>query len=227
MENEEGEENTDVQNSQPDTGCTIDAPRNKPLAEKIAETVEYARKNSRRPKFWIGLAKFLAPFAIAAAVIALMWVSLPTEKAAKLSGVMATYMFTPIGRFVVLTGPALSLTVWEIVLAVVFVDMMASLFVVWNFDLILGIPWLGDKLRKAVQSAHNFLFRWKWLRGLAFLGIIIFVSVPVTGTNAIVGSILGRIIGMSRTTTYISVGVGAFMGAFLMALPVYGIKMLF
>ncbi|MDD5502784.1 MAG: small multi-drug export protein [Candidatus Thermoplasmatota archaeon] len=187
------------------------------------KTIVKAIKDSRYPKFWIGALKFLAPFSIAVVAICLMWTFMPQAQAGKIYGIMATYLFTPIGRFIVLSGPAIGLTFWEMMLAVMVVDMLCSLFVVWNFDLILSIPWLGEKLRKAVESVHAFLFRWKWLQGLAFLGVVLFVAVPISGTNAIVGTVLGRIIGMGKTATYISVTIGAFIGASIIALPAYGL----
>ena len=187
------------------------------------KTTVNAIKDSRYPKFWIGALKSLTPFTIAGALMVLMWAFMPQAQAAKIYGIMATYLFTPLGRFVMLSGPAIGLTFWEIMAAIMIVDMLCSLFVVWNFDLILGIPWLGEKLRKTVESAHNFLFRWKWLQGLAFVGVILFTAIPVSGTNAIVGTVLGRIIGIGKTATFISVGIGAFIGATLMALPVYGL----
>lgn len=189
----------------------------------LKKTISDAARNSRHAWFWVAVTKFIAPFAIAFVAILMMWIFMPQMHAAKIYGIMATYLFTPIGRFIVLSGPAIGLTFWEIMIAIMVVDMLCSLFVVWNFDLILGIPWLGEKLRGAVQTVHDFLFRWKWLKGLAFLGVIIFVAVPISGTNAIIGTVLGRIIGMGKTATYISVGIGAFIGASIIALPAYGL----
>jgi len=195
--------------------------------EWLKRTTVNGIRDSQHIKFWIGLAKFFTPFAIAAGAACLMWQFLAPQKAGALYGVMLAYLLTPIGRLIILGAPAAGLGFWEIIMAIMLVDLLCSIFVVWNFDLILGIPWLGDKLRKAIQTAHDFLFQWKWLQRLTFVGIILFTTIPISGTNAIVATLLGRIIGMDKWSTFIAVSIGAFAGAAAVALPVYGINQLF
>ncbi|UCF49840.1 MAG: small multi-drug export protein, partial [Thermoplasmatales archaeon] len=52
---------------------------------------------------------------------------------------------------------------------------------------------------------------------LRFIGIILFVMVPFQGSGGMVGSIVGRLIGMKPLNTFFAISIGAIIGTLLIA----------
>jgi predicted tellurium resistance membrane protein TerC len=55
-----------------------------------------------------------------------------------------------------------------------------------------------------------------WMRRATFIGLVIFVAVPLAMTGSVGGSILGRLLGMSRVGTFAGVIIGNLLGSALM-----------
>ncbi|MHC1567550.1 MAG: small multi-drug export protein [Candidatus Syntropharchaeia archaeon] len=172
---------------------------------------------------FISFAKFFTPFFLAGIVALILFFSGP-EIYAKLGAILLTYSFTPVGRMSILASPALDLDIWMVVAGIVFADADSSLFITWNFDLVTKIPFLGALILKTEEKGYEYLVKYPWIRRLAVIGIALFVAIPFMGTNAIVATIMGRIIGMDALRTWLSVVGGSFFGSILVALPAYGIS---
>lgn len=65
-------------------------------------------------------------------------------------------------------------------------------------------PVLGRWLKNGRTRAHEVLTEYPGLRRLAFFGVVAFVLLPFAGTGAITGSIMARLLGLSRLA-----GIGA------------------
>ncbi|NYT00104.1 MAG: small multi-drug export protein [Methanocellales archaeon] len=183
---------------------------------------DYIVKNLDKKETWVVLTKFFAPFGIAGIVsLAIIW-----SDYLEIGGVMLSYFFPPtslLGRlWAIPFGLRLGLNLWSAVGAVVFVDLVTSLFMVWNFDIIIKVPLLGGLILRSETKGHESLEKYPWIRGLAFLGIALFIAIPFNGTNAVIGAIIGRIIGMKPLYTWLSVSIGSILGCLLVAVPVYG-----
>ncbi len=183
---------------------------------------EYFVEKSDKKDTWLTLTKFFAPFGIAGIVVLLIiWTDY-----FEFGGVILSYFFPPtslLGRlWAIPFGLRLGLSLWEVIVAVVFVDLITSLFMVWNFDMALKIPFLGKLILEAEEKGHEYLNKYSFISRLAFLGIALFIAVPFNGTNAVMGSIIGRIIGMKPWYVWLAVVIGSFLGCFLVATPIYG-----
>ncbi|WP_342771572.1 small multi-drug export protein, partial [Methanoculleus sp. UBA331] len=53
-----------------------------------------------------------------------------------------------------------------------------------------------------------------------FVGLIAFVSLPFDGSGSIVGSIVGRMLGMTKTEVLSCITVGGLLGSFTIALGI-------
>jgi uncharacterized membrane protein len=84
---------------------------------------------------------------------------------------------------------------------------------VYNMDLLFRIPKLGPWFRRIRDRTRRMVARNPWLRRQAFLGVILVVMFPLTGTGAIAGSILGRLAGLRRGTNLIAIVLGAIAGS--------------
>ena len=59
--------------------------------------------------------------------------------------------------------------------------------------------------------------KYGWIKPLRFIGIVLFVIVPFQGSGGLVGSIVGRLIGMKPINTFYAITIGAISGTILIA----------
>lgn len=91
---------------------------------------------------------------------------------------------------------------WEIDLVV------STLILLWIERLEL-LPVAGPGLRRAHARAHEELRRYPGLRRMAVGGITFFVFLPLPGSGAVTGTLIGQIVGLARPTSFLTVAVGA------------------
>ena len=102
-------------------------------------------------------------------------------------------------------------------LAVAFIDIVVALFLVWNYDLAKKIPFVGKFMIKVEEKGKNVEYKYGWVKPLRFIGIVLFVMIPFQGSGGLVGSIVGRLIGMKPWNTLIAISIGAVIGCLLIA----------
>ena len=107
------------------------------------------------------------------------------------------------------------------------IDIETALFMGWNFDLLLKIPVLGKTLESFIRKARDFIREQPWLKRIYFAGIVVLVMVPVLGSGGIRGSIIGQLLGMQKTTVFLAIVIGAFVGCFGIALGALFLQELF
>jgi hypothetical protein len=89
---------------------------------------------------------------------------------------------------------------------------------IWNFDLAERIPVLGPWIHRFIHGGREFLAGRPWLTELYFVGIVLMVMVPFFGSGGVRGSIVGRLLGMSRPGVMGAIATGAIIGCFGIAL---------
>jgi uncharacterized membrane protein len=102
-------------------------------------------------------------------------------------------------------------------LSIAFVDMVVALFLVWNYDFAKKIPLVGKFIMKIEQRGKLSEEKYGWVKPLRFIGIMLFVMVPFQGSGGLVGSIVGRLIGMKPWITFLAITLGAIIGCMLIA----------
>ncbi len=124
------------------------------------------------------------------------------------------------GKFIVFAGavPDSPVGIAPLVAIVVWGDMATVCFLVANIDALNRIPRLGARIAQAHATGHQVLATHPWMRRMAELGMITFIALPFQGTGAVIGTILGQILGLSRKAIVASVFVGSTLGALGMAL---------
>ncbi len=169
----------------------------------------------------MAIIKFLFPIASGIGGSALFLLSVP-KFSSKLLPLMAAYFFPPMGKeSVIPIGIANGIPPSLMVFSIVFMDTMAGLFMVWNYDNIKYIPVIGRKLygilKKSEEKGRKIAKRYKWIKSLEFIGIVLFVMIPFQGTGAVGASIVGRIIGMKPWRVWIATIIGSTIGSALIA----------
>ncbi|RLF39476.1 MAG: hypothetical protein DRN00_01780 [Thermoplasmata archaeon] len=171
--------------------------------------------------------KLTFPVALGVGGVIALYLYLDESTWMKLWPLMTAYFFPPLGKeSVIPAGIAMGLHPALIALSIAFMDMVASLFVVWNYDFIKKIPFLGKYVEKIESLGKRGSKRYRWVRALGFIGVILFVMIPFQGSGGVVGSILGRLIGLRACATWLAVSSGAILGCMLLAYFANFIKMI-
>ena len=179
------------------------------------------------------LGKFFLPFILGFGVYGI-W-GLLSSDLGKIWPLLVAYFFPPFGKETVIPlgigilEKGLSIPIFNIqvnpvsinpismALAIAFIDIVVALFLVWNYDLAKRIPFVGKFIIKVEEKGKNVEEKYGWVKPLRFIGIILFVMIPFQGSGGLVGSIVGRLIGMKPLNTFIAISIGAVIGCILIA----------
>ena len=124
------------------------------------------------------------------------------------------------GKLVILAGAVEQAPVghWEIAALVVYIDLATALGVLGGIHHLYRLPGLGRWMLVARDSSAWLLQRNPWMRRLAFLTLAGFVAVPLNGTGALVGALLGRTMGLSRVALLAATALGSVTASVALAL---------
>jgi len=124
------------------------------------------------------------------------------------------------GKLVILAGAVEEAPVghWELAALVVYIDMAVALGVLGGIQHLYRIPGLGRHMERARSSSSSFLQRNPWTHRIAFLTLAGFVAVPLNGTGALVGALMGRLMGLSRIAIVTATAFGSVTASVALAL---------
>jgi len=174
-------------------------------------------------KLVIGLAKFFGPIVLGLGVFGVLVLILGTigdeNTWMKLWPLITGYFFPPLGKESIIPTGILIFGLHPLLIAfsVAFVDIVVALFLVWNYDLAKKIPFVGSFMIKVEEKGKNVGQKYNWIKPLRFIGIVLFVMIPFQGSGGLVGSIVGRLIGMRPWNTFLAIAIGAVIGCVLIA----------
>ncbi|BBL66848.1 small multi-drug export protein [Methanoculleus chikugoensis] len=165
--------------------------------------------------------KVSVPFLLCGLFLAVVWFFLPAEQWLLLFGMMVAYIVPPLGRETIIPVCILwGIPWWLAAFTLAFLDFAGGLFMAWNFPLVLRIPYVGPWVSRFTAAGRTFLDRRPWLERLYFVGLIAFVALPFDGSGSIVGSIVGRMLGMTKAEVLACITVGGIIGSFAIALGI-------
>jgi uncharacterized membrane protein len=160
----------------------------------------------------------LLPILLAAVYFALLFLVLPYDEFLNLAGMVVAYLVPPAGKETVIPiGVFLGLPWWLVAFTMAFLDVIGSLFMVWNFHFARSIPVAGPLIDRMMKTGRAYFDERPWLERLYFAGLVIFVMIPFEGSGGIAGSILGKLLGMRGRDIVICVATGAFISCFAIA----------
>jgi len=124
------------------------------------------------------------------------------------------------GKLVILAGAVESAPVghWELAALVVYIDIATALGVLGGIHHLYRVPGVGRGMAAARDSSALLLQRNPWMKRLAFATLAGFVAVPINGTGALVGALLGRLMGLTRPALVIATACGSVTASVALAL---------
>jgi len=164
------------------------------------------------------LTKFLVPIIVGFGVVGTIGFLLGKSLQLKYWSLVTGYFFPPLGKETIIPGGILaSINPLLMALSIAFVDIIVALFLVWNYDLAKKIPLVGKFMAKVENIGKTSSTKYSWIKPLRFIGIVLFVMVPFQGSGGLVGSIVGRLIGMKPWNIFFAISTGAITGCLLIA----------
>lgn len=133
---------------------------------------------------------------------------------------LAAGTFVGGGKLVILAGAVESAPVghWPLAALVVYIDVATAMVVMGSMPHLYRLPGIGRRLAAARASGERLLERNLWMRHATWLSLAGFVAVPFNGTGALMGAVLGRLMGLSRSSIVTATGAGSLVGSTVLAL---------
>ena len=174
--------------------------------------------SEKNRKNLINLSKFFLPFLIGFGVLFSVGVFIVENLKIGFWSLISAYFFPPLGKETIIpSGILLGIDPLVMALSIAFVDIIVALFLVWNYDLAKKIPIIGKFITKVESIGRKSSNKYSWIKPLKFIGIILFVMVPFQGSGGLVGSIVGRLVGLKPWNIFIAISLGATIGCILIA----------
>jgi hypothetical protein len=154
------------------------------------------------------------------ALIFLLTGILVSPAAAGFIASLAAGTFVGGGKLVILAGAVENAPVghWAIAALVVYIDIATSLVIMGGIHFLDRHPSVARRLAAAGESSGHVIEHNPWMRRAAWLGLALFIAVPFNGTGALVGSVLGRLLGLSRASIVAATAFGSAASATALAL---------
>jgi uncharacterized membrane protein len=106
---------------------------------------------------------------------------------------------------------------WELAVIAWLIDVGWALALLGGLSWMERLPVVERYLGRAHQHAERMALEYPGIRRLASAGVALFVFVPVPGTGAIAGTLLGSLLGLSRSRCLASVAVGSALAVVVFA----------
>jgi uncharacterized membrane protein len=177
---------------------------------------------------------FFLPFIIAAIYTVILFMGVGTDIGYVIGAAMLSTLLI-LGPEISITGAFIALSaadyvgpgIWDslsymliIAISVAFVDVITAFFLLWNYDLVKKVPWLGPWMQRTEDSNRDAIHSSPWRQRFALVGVSVYVMFPVHGSGGLVGTIIGRILGLNRWRVFGAVAVGAIIGTLWIAMLV-------
>ena len=159
-------------------------------------------------RFFVRLCYLLVPFVLSGLGVLLLWFWQGEEYAmemAKVGGLSLAGLGMTVVFGKAVLGDWLILSTWDLAVLAMWVNAASGFWYAYNLDLLERLPRIGPALRRMRRDAVITLKQRPWIRRLSTVGIGMFVVSPLPGSGSLGGSLMGRLIGVSRFATFVTV----------------------
>ncbi len=155
---------------------------------------------------------FLTFFATTSVLLLLAWKG--WDVAQHLLDIWIFYTLPPAGKETIIPkAVAGGVPAWIAGPSTTIVDISVSMFLIWNYDWVKKIPFLGPALQKAEANGREKVRKAKWFKRMAFFFCTLVVLIPFSGSGGFGGTIFGRVLGMNPYMVLLAVAIGSLLGS--------------
>lgn len=105
-----------------------------------------------------------------------------------------------------------------VTVTVVFVDVMCSIFLLWNLDVLKLIPKVGKWIAGVEDFGRRQLKKSRRRRRNTFVALTGYMALPFQGSGGIVSTIIGMMAGMKKKKVWMSIWIGSIAGTLSIAI---------
>jgi uncharacterized membrane protein len=160
--------------------------------------------------------------------IIILWSVLPQGIFYIIGLLLLGYFISPFGREVLIPAAAMSLLelhgmdqimadIALLVIIMVFVDVMCSIFLLWNLDLLKYLPVIGRWIDGIERFGRQKLKNSRRKRQNVFLALTGYIALPFQGSGGIMSTIIGMLTGLNKRKIWLAVWIGSFTGSLIVA----------
>lgn len=172
--------------------------------------------------------RLTVPFILGACLLGILYSVYDYHRFLEIAGLLFVYFIPPAGKESVIPAAiAMGIPWMTICLSLIVVDILCCLFMLWNFEILGMIPFLGPHITRLMRRGSETISRHAWLERIYFIGLTFFVFIPFQGTGSIAGTILGKMAGMPPVEIFLSVTIGATLQSFFIGLSAYALNKYF
>ncbi|MCP1661920.1 MAG: hypothetical protein D5R99_02805 [Methanocalculus sp. MSAO_Arc1] len=168
----------------------------------------------------------IVPFLILFLYIGISALFLPPLLTASLLTVIATYIVSPIGRWAIPVMVGIGFPWWYAGFTIFLLDLLGALFMAWNFQHLFALPKIGSSMQKLVFRVEELIGENPWMERFTLAALLLYVTLPVHGAGALMGSMIGRFLGHPPWRVFLVVATGSLIGSSVMALGSDALRLL-
>ena len=179
-------------------------------------------------KTWRTVFYFFFPWALYGIFLAFVYFLFPPDLNVKFMTISFLYLVPPAGKESMVPAGVFLLKghygIWSVPItagSIAFIDFFVGLWMMWNWDLIKLIPFLGTYIIKLEKIGEEKWKKHRYISKLAYTGLALFVAFPFQGSGGVGATVIGRILGMNRYYVLYSIVIGSLFGSFLIAIATY------
>jgi len=178
---------------------------------------------------WYRLGLLFIPIIVSTFFIILIWLGLEPPMFQIIGLLLLSYFISPFGREVLIPAAVISLLALHgtgqlmldmmlVVGIVVFVDVMCSIFLLWNLDLLKYLPVFGKWIDGIEKFGRQKLKKSRRKQQNIFLALTSYVALPFQGSGGIMATIIGMLTGLNNRRIWLAVWIGSFAGSLIIAI---------
>ena len=185
------------------------------------------RKFLKRDHLIEHISKFFSPIAAVFLLLIGLYVLLNRQLFLGAFSIISLELFSPFSvEASAPIGAVAGLDIFSLIFILVFVNVAATLFVLWNFELLKHVPKLGKYLDKFDKRIVKLVKKHR-LEHISFFGLFLYFLSPLQASGAFTVAIIGKLLHMEEKKILFIVIIGTIIGVLIFSSPIYGIKLFF
>lgn len=189
-----------------------------PESEDLAESLDRAEERLWRRHRLVWWTTLVGPLLVTVVILSGVNAFTGAEYTTRLITTALTGVLL-FGRFIILGGhdsevAALtgSFSSGQLFLMVTYLDLMAGILLIFHAGFLFRLPWFGSRATSLVDDGRFLIRSQPWIRRATFVGLVLFVAIPLAAMGSVGGTIFGRMLGVPRIRIFLAILLGSALG---------------